>query len=297
MIKTERKVRKTLMNDIIKNIGEKSKALSKSHKKIAEYILEKSEKAAYMTAGRLSESVGVSESTVVRFAYEMGFDGYPEFQKALKEYVKGQLTTAQRMELAYEKMASGDVVTSTLKADIGYIEKTLDTIDRKQFARAADAISSADKIYVTGVRSAAGLAEFLKFYLQLIFDNVYMINSSGGDLFQQILNVGKNDVVIGISFPRYSKNTLKALSYAKKGGATVIGITDRENSPVASESDICLISRSDTASFVDSLVAPLSVINALIAAVGIKNREKMQKNLEKLEQIWEEYEVYDKNDG
>lgn len=294
MIKTERKIRKTLMNDIIKNIEDKSKVLSKSHKKIAEYILAKCEKAAYMTAGRLSSSVGVSESTVVRFAYEMGFDGYPEFQKALKEFVKSQLTTAQRMELAYEKMGSGDVLASTLKADISYIEKTLDTIDRKQFERAADAISEANKIYVTGVRSAAGLAEFAKFYLQLIFDDVYMINASGGDLFEQILNVGKNDVVIGISFPRYSKNTLKALSYAKTGGATVIGITDSENSPVAIESDICLISRSDTASFVDSLVAPLSVINALIAAVGIKNHDKMQKNLEKLEQIWEEYEVYDK---
>ncbi len=285
------------MNDIIKNIGEKSKVLSKSQKKIAEYILSKCDKAAYMTAGRLSKDVGVSESTVVRFACEMGYEGYPEFQKALKDYVKGQLTTAQRMELAYEKMGSGDVLASTLKADIGYIEKTLDTIDRKQFEKAADAISQADKIYVTGVRSAKGLAEFLKFYLQLIFDNVYMINASGGDLFEQILNVGKNDVVIGISFPRYSKSTLKALSYAKNGGATVIGITDSENSPVAIESDICLISRSDTTSFVDSLVAPLSVINALVAAVGIKNREKMQKNLEKLEQIWEEYEVYDKNDG
>ena len=283
------------MNDIIKNIGDNSKTLSKSHKKIAEYILEKCEKAAYMTAGRLSEETGVSESTVVRFACEMGYDGYPAFQKALKDYVKGHMTTAQRMELAYEKMVSGDILASTLKADIGYIEKTLETIDEKQFERAADAISKADKIYVTGVRSAAGLALFLRFYLQLIFDNVEMINSTGGDgLFEQILNVGKNDVVIGISFPRYSKNTIKAISYAKANGATVIGITDSENSPVALGSDISLISRSDTASFVDSLVAPLSVINALIAAVGIKNRDKMQKNLERLEQIWEEYEVYDR---
>ncbi len=283
------------MSDIIKNIGDNSKTLSKSHKKIAEYILENSEKAAYMTAGRLSEETGVSESTVVRFACEMGYDGYPAFQKALKDYVKGQMTTAQRMELAYEKMASGDILASTLKADIGYIEKTLETMDKSQFERAAEAISKADKIYVTGVRSSAGLAEFARFYLHLIFDNVQMINSTGGDgLFEQILNVGKNDVVIGISFPRYSKNTIKAISYAKANGATVIGITDSENSPVAVGSDICLISRSDTASFVDSLVAPLSVINALIAAVGIKNRDKMQKNLEKLERIWEEYEVYDR---
>ena len=187
------------------------------------------------------------------------------------------------------------ILASTLKADIGYIEKTLETIDKKQFELAADAISKADKIYVTGVRSAAGLAEFARFYLHLIFDDVQMINSTGGDgLFEQILNVGKNDVIIGISFPRYSKNTIKALSYAKANGATVIGITDSENSPIVKESNLCLISRSDTASFVDSLVAPLSVINALIAAVGMKNRDRMQKNLEKLEQIWEEYEVYDK---
>ena len=283
------------MNDIIKNIGDNSNILSKSHKKIAEYILAKSEKAAYMTAGRLAEKTGVSESTVVRFAYELGYDGYPEFQKALKDYIKSQLTTAQRMELAYEKMGSGDILAGTLKSDIGYIEKTLDAIDREQFERAADAISGANKIYITGVRSSAGLAEFARFYLQLIFDNVQMINSTSGDgLFEQILNVGENDVVIGISFPRYSKNTIKAISYAKSNGATVIGITDSESSPVAKGSDICLISRSDTVSFVDSLVAPLSVINALIAAVGIKNRDKMQKNLERLEQIWEEYEVYDK---
>ena len=283
------------MSDIIKDIEKKSKNLSKSHKKIAEYILEKCEKAAYMTAGRLAEKTGVSESTVVRFACELGYDGYPTLQKALKEQVKAQLTTAQRMELAYEKMGSRDIFASTLKADISYIEKTLETMDKSQLEKAADAISSADKIYVTGVRSAAGLAEFVRFYLKLIFDNVYMIKSTGGDdLFEQILNVGEKDVVIGISFPRYSKNTLRALSYAKAGGATVIGITDSENSPVAKESDISLISRSDTTSFVDSLVAPLSVINALIASVGMKNRDKMQKNLEKLERIWEEYEVYDK---
>lgn len=283
------------MSDIIENIKRKSETFSKGNKKIAEYIASKCEKAAYMTAGRLAETVGVSESTVVRFASEMGFGGYPAFQRELQDYIKGQLTTAQRMEIACEKIGNGDILASTLKADISYIEKTLETMDKTQFERAADAISSADKIYVTGVRSAAGLAEFVRFYLHLIFDNVYMINSTGGDdLFEQILNVGKNDVIIGISFPRYSKNTLKALSYAKTGGATVIGITDSENSPVSAESDICLVSRSDTVSFVDSLVAPLSVINALMAVVGIKNREKMQKNLEKLERIWEEYEVYDR---
>lgn len=178
---------------------------------------------------------------------------------------------------------------------MGYIEKTLENIDKSQFERAAAAISAADKIYITGIRSAAALAEFAGFYLHLIFDNVHLIKSTGGDdLFEQILNVGKGDVIIGISFPRYSKNTIKALQYAKNNGATVIGITDSKSSPVVEESELCLIAESDAASFVDSLTAPLSVINALIVAVGMSNKDRMQKNLEKLERIWDEYEVYDK---
>lgn len=283
------------MNDIISTLGGKISCLSKSQKILAEYIIANCEKAAYMTAGRLSEKTGVSESTVVRFACEMGYSGYPSFQRALQEFVKSQMTTAQRMELACEKIGSHDILDSVLKSDIGFIEKTLENIDKEQFKKAADAISGAKKIYVTGVRSAAALAGFACFYLHLIFDNVQLINSTGGDgLFEQILNVGKDDVIIGISFPRYSKNTIKALHYAKDNGATVIGITDSLGSPIVAESEICLIARSDTTSFVDSLAAPMSVINALIVAVGMSNREKMQKNLEKLERIWEEYEVYDK---
>ncbi|MBO5059701.1 MAG: MurR/RpiR family transcriptional regulator [Clostridia bacterium] len=286
------------MNDIIRTIKEKSADFSKSQKIIAAYITENCEKAAYMTAGKLSEKTGVSESTVVRFAYELGFDGYPALQKGLQELVKSQLTSVQRMELAYEKIGSRDILSSILKSDMGHIEKTLETIDKGQFERAAEAISSANKVYVTGVRSAAALAEFAGFYLHLIFDNVCLIKSTGGDdLFEQILNVKKGDVIIGISFPRYSKNTIKALRYAKNNGATVIGITDSKSSPIVPESELCLIAESDAASFVDSLAAPLSVINALLVAVGMSNKEKMQKNLEKLEQIWDEYEVYDKNDG
>lgn len=281
------------MNSILYELG--SRKLSKSQKKIAEYVTENIEKAAYMTAARLSEKTGVSESTVVRFAYELGFDGYPELQKKLQTTVKNRLTTAQRMELAYEKTGGRNILDSTLKSDIGLIEKTLDKIDKVQFEKAAEAISSADKIYITGVRSAAALAEFAGFYLHLIFDNVRLIKSTGGDdLFEQILNVGKGDVIIGISFPRYSKNTIKALRYAKKNGATVIGITDSKSSPIVEESELCLIAESEATSFVDSLAAPFSVINALIAAVGMSNKEKMRQNLERLEQIWDEYEVYDK---
>ena len=283
------------MNDILNIIKEKSTTLSKSQKIISEYIVSNCEKAAYMTAAKLSEKTGVSESTVVRFATELGFDGYPALLKNLQAYVKAQMTSVQRMELAYEKMGSRDILTGTLKADIGYIEKTLENIDKAQFEKAAMVISAAKKVYIIGVRSAACLAEFAGFYLNLIFSNVKLIKSTGGDdLFEQILNIGKDDVLIGISFPRYSKNTIKALNYAKNNGATVIGITDSKASPIVSESEICLIAESDTTSFVDSLAAPLSLINALIVAVGMNNKDRMQKNLEKLERIWDEYEVYDK---
>lgn len=283
------------MSDIVRVLENKLANLSRSQKILAEYIISNSEKAAYMTAGRLAEKTGVSESTVVRFACEMGYSGYPAFQSALKENVKAQLTTAQRMELAYEKIGENDILESVLKSDIGFIEKTLEGIDKDQFKKAAAAISGAKRIYVTGVRSSAALANFAFFYLRLIFDDVQLISRAGGDgLFEQLLNVGEGDVVIGISFPRYSKNTIKALHYAKDNGATVIGITDSLLSPIVAQSHICITAMSDTISFVDSLAAPLSVINALLVAVGMGNREKMQKNLGKLERIWEEYGVYDK---
>ncbi len=285
------------MNDIIQRINEKKTEFSKSQRIIAEYIANNYEKAAYMTAGKLSENTGVSESTVVRFAHELGFDGYPALQREMRGWVKSKLTPVQRMEIAYEKIAGRDILSGILKSDMGYIEKTLETIDKNRFERAAEVIFSAGKVYITGARSAAALAEFAGFYMNLICDNVCLIKSTGGDgLFEQILNVKPGDAVIGISFPRYSKNTIRALGYAKNNGATVIGITDSEKSPIVSVSDISLIAESGTGSFVDSLTAPLSVINALLVAVGMSNKEKMKQNLEKLEQIWDEYEVYDKND-
>lgn len=282
-------------NDILSVINDRKTSLSKSHKKIAEYILQNSEKAAYMTAAKLSKNAGVSEATVIRFAYELGFDGYPEFQKKLLELAKTQLTALQRMELAYEKNDGADILSLTLKSDIGHIEKTLESNEKSQFEAAAKEISSAKKIYITGVRSAAALAEFAGFYLHLVFDNVRLIKTTGGDdLFEQIINVGEGDVVIGISFPRYSKNTIRALEYAGKNGAAVIGITDSRTSPVEKVSDITLIAESGTMSFIDSLTAPFSLITALLAAVSMTNRKAVQDNLERLEQIWDEYEVYDK---
>lgn len=282
-------------NDILSVITQKSDEFSKSQKLIADYILNNIDKAAYMTAGNLSAKIGISEATMVRFASVLGFDGYPSFQKSLQKTAKSRLTSVQRMELSLEKIGRHNVLESVLKSDIIAIEKTLSKIDRASFEKAVMAISSADKIYITGVRSAASLAEFAGFYLHLIFDNVRLIKSTGGDdLFEQILNIKKGDVIIGISFPRYSKNTVKALEYANKNGATVIGITDSESSPVVNASEICLIAENDSISFVDSLIAPFSVINALLVAVGKNNREIIRQNFEKLEQIWDEYEVYDK---
>lgn len=282
-------------DDILSLITEKYDEFSKSQRLIADYIVNNIEKAAYMTAGNLSVKIGISEATMVRFATVLGYDGYASFQKSLKKTAKSKLTSVQRMELALEKIGSRDILESVLKSDISAIEKTLSKIDKSCFEEAVSAISSAKKIYITGIRSAAALAEFAGFYLHFIFDDVRLIKSTGGDdLFEQILNVSEGDVVIGISFPRYSKNTIKALEYAKKNGATVIGITDSESSPVVSASKICLIAESDSVSFVDSLIAPFSIINALLVAVGLNNKDIIQRNFEKLEQIWDEYEVYDK---
>jgi len=283
------------MIDVVALIEENKIKFSKSHNIIANYVLTNIEKTAYMTIAKLSKETGVSEATVLRFAEKLGFDGYPAFQKSLNEYAKAKLTSIQRMELAYEKIGDSNVFNRVLRSDIAYIEKTLDNIDANDFEKAANAISSAKRIYITGVRSAAALAEFAGFYLHLIFDNVRLIKTTGGDdLFEQIMNVEKDDVFIGISFPRYSKNTIKALEYANRNGATVIGISDSKNSPVSQVSNICLVAESDTTSFVDSLTAPFSLINALVVAVGLKNRELVHNNFERLEKIWDEYEVYSK---
>ena len=283
------------MTDILTLIKDKRETLSKSHKKVADFIISNPEKTAYMTASKLSDRTGVSEATIVRFAEKLGFSGYPIFQKNLLGYVKGKLTSIQRMELTYEKMDEGSVLDRVLKSDIMHIEKTLENIDREQFEKAANAISSAKRIYITGVRSAAALAEFAGFYLHLIFDNVRLIKSTGGDdLFEQIMNIKDGDVLIGISFPRYSQNTIKAIEYAKRNNATVIGITDSKNSPVTTMSDFCLFAECDTTSFADSITAAISLINALIASVGLKNRELLHTNFERLEKIWDEYGVYDK---
>lgn len=248
-----------------------------------------------MTASRLGSIVEVSESTVVRFAIEVGFDGYPEMQRALQELIRTHLTAVQRVDVTNSLIGDDDVLDKILGADAEKIRRTLDEIDRKSFETAVDKIVSAKSIYIIGVRSSSTLAGFLNFNLRMILDNVKFVQTtSGSEMFEQIMNIGPDDVLIAISFPRYSKRIINAVEYASSTGADVISITDSGQSPIAAGADQLLLARSDMVSFVDSLVAPLSIINAVIVAVARKKPDEVRERLEKLEHIWDEYDVYDK---
>lgn len=283
------------MNDLITKIQSELPGFSKGQKQIARFILEHYDKAAFMTASRLGVTVGVSESTVVRFATELGYDGYPHLQRALQEMIRNKLTSVQRMEVAGDRMGGRDVLQTVLHADTDMIRVTLDEIDRDAFQGAVDALMSAKRIYILGVRSSSALASFLGFYFNLLFENVTLVHTNSvSEIFEQVLRVGPGDVLFGISFPRYSKRTLSAMKYARDRGARVIALTDSQLSPLARVADHVLLARSDMASFVDSPVAPLSVINALIVAVGMSRRDEIEQTFNKLERIWEEYDVYEK---
>ncbi len=286
-----------MQNNLFHQLREVLPELSKGHKKIAQYILDRYDKAAFMTASKLGAIVGVSESTVVRFATELGYDGYPELQRALKEYTSNKLTAVQRIDVMNDQLQDEDVYDRILNMDIDKIKKTLEQSSKKEFYATVDTLVKAKNIYIIGARSAAVLARFAAFYFNMMFESVKLIHTtSTSEMFEQILNIGGDDIMIGISFPRYSKHTVKAFRYAKNNGAKVIAITDSMISPLAEYADNILIARSDMASFADSLVAPLSVINALIVAVGMKKRKYVAENYERLEQIAEEYEVYDNSD-
>lgn len=283
------------MNDLITKIQSELPGFSKGQKQIARFILEHYDKAAFMTASRLGVTVGVSESTVVRFATELGYDGYPHLQRALQEMIRNKLTSVQRMEVAGDRMGGRDVLQTVLHADMDMIRMTLDEIDRDAFQGAVDALMGAKRIYILGVRSSSALASFLGFYFNLLFENVTLVHTNSvSEIFEQVLRVGPGDVLFGISFPRYSKRTLSAMKYARDRGARVIALTDSQLSPLARVADHVLLARSDMASFVDSLVAPLSVVNALIVAVGMSRRDEIEQTFNKLERIWEEYDVYEK---
>lgn len=286
-----------MKRDILAVIQSQMGTFSKGQKRIAAFILDSYDKAAFMTASRLGKTVGVSESTVVRFAAELGYDGYPAMQKALREMIRNKLTAVQRIEVASDRLDKHEVLPTVMHADAENIRLTLEGVDRGEFDHAVQAILSARKIYILGVRSAFSLASFLGFYFNMMFENVVVAHTnSSSELFEQILRIGEGDVLIGISFPRYSKRTVKAMNYAKDQGATVIAVTDSETAPSAQIADHTLLAKSDMASFVDSLVAPLSLVNALIVAVSREKEEELAGTFGKLEQIWDEYEVYEKTE-
>ncbi|MBQ3379420.1 MAG: MurR/RpiR family transcriptional regulator [Clostridia bacterium] len=271
-------------------------SFSKGHRAIGKYIVENYDKAAFMTACKLGQAVGVSESTVVRFATELGYNGYPKLQKALQELIRAKLTSVQRIQASSGRINEDEVLRNVILSDIDKLRLTLEDIKKDDFQNAVSAILDAENIYILGVRSSASLAGFLGFYFNLIFDNMRLVNTSSvSEMFEQMLRVKKGDVVIGISFPRYSRRTVRALQYAKDRGAAVVAITDTLTSPLTDHSDYNLIAKSDMISFVDTLVAPLSVINALIVAIGLRKKEEVFSVFEELENIWDEYDVYEKN--
>ena len=284
-----------MQEDLLVQIQNKMDTFSKSQKLIANYIINSYEKAAYMTALKLGNAVNVSESTVVRFAIEMGFEGYPELQKSLQSLIKNRLTALQRINITNDRIGDDGVLKNILTQDMDRIRRTLEEIDESTFEQAINKIINARRIYILGAMSSSILARFLDYNFQLIFDNVHFVQAiSTSGIYQQIIRMTDEDVFISISFPRYSQSTINATAYAKSCGANVVAITDSNASPLAPYADELLIARSDMASFADSLVAPLSLLNAMIVALGAKKKDDTENTLGKLEKLWDENEVYKK---
>lgn len=285
-----------MRQNLLHQLQERMPSFSKGQRQIANYILEHYDRAAYMTASKLGGVVNVSESTVVRFADELGFSGYPELQRALQEMAKTHLTAAQRMEVADNLLDKDNILEKVLLGDAEKIRHTLEGLDKDAFYAAVEKIVTAKNIYILGSRSSASLAGFLTFNFRMMFDNVRNIEvTSGSEMFEQILDIGEKDVLIAISFPRYSKRTVRVVQFAHHAGADVVSVTDSATSPIAADCDQLLTARSDMASFVDSLVAPLSIINAMVAAVSMRRHDEVATRLRRLEKIWDEYDIYDKN--
>ncbi len=285
-----------MKKDILRMIEDNMDGFSKGQRQIARFLLAHYDKAAYMTAAKLGSEVSVSESTVVRFVMELGYVGYPEFQKALQDLIRTKLTSFQRMEVTNHLIGDGDVLEKILMSDVDKIKRTLEGVSHTDFEGAVDAIVKAKTIYIIGVRSSYTLASFLNYNLRMIFDNVRLIETtSGGELFEQILNIEEGDVMIAVSFPRYSKRVINAVAYAKRAGASVVALTDSYDSPIAASDNYVLVAQSDMASFMDSLVPPMSILNALIVAVSRAREEEVSERLRTLEVIWDEYDVYLKN--
>lgn len=282
--------------DLMKIIQINFTRLSKGQKLIAEYIMTNFDKAAFMTAANLGEVVGVSESTVVRFASALGFTGYPSLQRALQELIKNKLTTVQRLSMSSDYSNKETGLKKILRTDMENIKATIDEMNNELFEKVVDTILQANKVYILGLRSSTALADYLGFYLDILVDDVKVVKPGISDVFEQIIKVTKNDVVIGISYPRYSRKTVDVLKYVKAQDCKVIGITDSLISPIASIADYTLIARSNMLSFIDSLVAPMSLLNALIIAIGMKERDDIEKYFKELEDIWGRYNIYDNKD-
>lgn len=282
-------------DDIFTLLQSRAGSFSKGQRLIAKYITEAYDKAAFMTASKLGKIVGVSESTVVRFAVELGYDGYPSMQKAMQEMVLNRLTSVQRIGIANDRIGNQDVLSMVLQSDADKLRQTGETIDRNDFRLAVDAILKAKNIYVMGVRSSAALASFMGYYLNFMFSNVHIVTSAGeSEMFEKLVNVTSEDAVIAFSFPRYSALIAKGAQYCRTTGASVIALTDSRISPLGQASDYVLVSKSDMVSLVDSLVAPLSVVNALLVALAAEKEQTLAKTFDSLERIWEEYNVYEK---
>ncbi len=284
--------------DILSVLENQLVHFSKSQRVIARYILDNYDKAAFMTASRLGEAVGVSESTVVRFAAELGYRGYPGMKKALQEIVRNRLTAVERIEAAENTVDTQDVLKAVLRADVNNLQATLDEIDQTSFNAAVEQICTANKIYIIGMRTSTTLAKFFWFYLNLLRENVYVIqDTAASEAYEQMLRVGEGDLVIGISFPRYSQRTVDAVKFAAGRGAATLGITDVKSSPLSELTGVCLYAKSEMVSFLDSLVAPMGLLNALIVAIGLRNREQTFQNFRMLEEIWADHRVYQSNES
>ena len=279
---------------LISHIQSQYTRFSKGQKLIAQYILKNYDKVAFMTACKLGETVGVSESTVVRFANALGYSGYPKLQDALQELIKNKLTTVQRVDMVKEFNDDSAILKKIVKSDMDNIKDTLEEIDEKAFEEAANRILKAKRIYIVGMRSSFTIAQYLGFYLGIILDSVHVIRTDMGDAFEQVVKINEDDVLIAVSFPRYSKKSYQIVSYAKEKGAHIVSLTDSPFAPVASFTDNLLLVKSNMASFVDSLVPALSIANALIVSVGMKEKEDIKQHFDDLEAIWEKYSVYDK---
>ena len=284
--------------DILSVIQERAGKFSKGQRQIANFITENYDKAAFLNAVKLSRVVGVSESTVVRFASMLGYDGYPGMKRALQQMVRNRLTSLQRIEVARDTMDSKDILASVLASDMDKIRITLEEVDKEAFDAAVNAMLDAKRIFIIGLRASSVLSNFMGFYLNLTRENVRVVGDTYvNEVFEQILNIGEGDVLFAISFPRYSRRTVRALRYARDRGATTIGLTDGVSSPIAGMADIKLLARSDMVSFLDSLVAPLSVINALLVTMGWRTEEEISENFSRLERIWAEYDVFETGSG